>query len=123
MKKTIYTVDQIDAILCEHVIRGDRGDGIPNVLSDDNCLIEKRRQTKITADRLEILRAGLDLNADTEQRLQRNRLLIDLRNVPIDLRHNIVSEFALQADKPKSKMFGYFVKFRLKNLLEDIGDF
>ena len=36
----------------EHILKGDRSDGIPNVLSDDNVFIENRRQKPLSKKKL-----------------------------------------------------------------------
>ena len=39
--------------LVEHIIKGDRGDGIPNFLSEDSCIINKKRQRPIASKKLD----------------------------------------------------------------------
>ena len=39
----------------EHIIRGDRGDGVPNLLSPDETFVSKTRQKTIRQNRLEEL--------------------------------------------------------------------
>ena len=125
MKRTYYTKDQIEQLLTEHVLKGDRGDGIPNVLSADNCIVDGIRQKKMTEKRMVEL-SGLNIaNCDQEtlQRIERNRTLIDLRNIPSQLSEQILLEYDKEAGKSRSKMFNYFVTHKLKNLLEDIGEY
>ena len=49
-----YIGEQIDPIqfLHEQIIKGDRSDGIPNVLSDDNVFIEGRRQRPLSKKKI-----------------------------------------------------------------------
>lgn len=125
MKRTFYTKEQVEQFLIEHVLKGDRGDGVPNVLSPDNSIVDGIRQKKLTAKRMEEL-SGVNLsNCDEEtlKRIQRNRTLIDLRNVPPQLSEQILIEYDKEAGKSRSKMFNYFVKHKLKNLMEDIGEY
>ena len=37
----------------EHILRGDRSDGVPNILSDDNVFVEGRRQTPLSKKKIE----------------------------------------------------------------------
>lgn len=125
MKRTYYTVEEIDQFITEHVLRGDRNDGIPNVLSPDNCIVDGVRQRKLTAGRMEAL-VGLEqasCDDETMSRIKRNRTLIDLRHIPQEISTTILEEYKNQAGKSRNKMFNYFVKFKLRNLLEDIGEF
>lgn len=125
MKQTFYTQNEVEQFLCEHVLKGDRGDGIPNVLSPDNSIVDGIRQKKMTEKRIgELSGANLaDCDEVTLQRIHRNRTLIDLRNVPESLESAIVREYQNESGKSRGKMFNYFVKHNLKNLLEDIGDY
>ena len=41
-----------DLYLKEHIIKGDRSDGIPNVLSDDNTFVDKIRQKPLTKKKI-----------------------------------------------------------------------
>lgn len=125
MKRTFYTKEQVEQFLMEHILKGDRGDGIPNVLSPDNSIVDGIRQKKLTAKRMEAL-SGVNLSdcdEETMQRIQRNRSLIDLRNVPPQLTEQILIEYDKESGKSRSKMFNYFVAHKLKNLLEDIGEY
>ena len=46
-QKIIKGVDPRE-YLKEHIIRGDKGDGIPNILSADNCIVDGVRQKPIS---------------------------------------------------------------------------
>jgi len=46
--------------LNEHIIKGDKGDGVPNILSADNVLVIGERQKTMTAKRLAALLEGPD---------------------------------------------------------------
>ena len=41
------------AFLKEHIIKGDKSDGVPNMLSNDDCMIEGIRQTPVRKPILE----------------------------------------------------------------------
>ena len=112
--------------LLEHIIRGDVGDGIPNVLSDDDTFAANKRQTPITEKKYKDLRNRFEQNilTDYEQRnFMRNREMIDLSLVPEELQKAIIAEYDAQGGKNRSKLFNYFIKFKLKNLQGNIGDF
>ncbi len=125
MKTTKIKLDEVEQYLIEHILKGDRGDGIPNVLSADNCIVDNIRQNKLTAGRKEALKGVGMLEADEEtlQRIKRNRTLIDLREIPAEVQQEILDNFNNQKPQNRSKLFNYFVKFKLKNLMDCRGDF
>ena len=55
-RKTI-TLNNIEATeyLANHIISGDKGDGVPNVLSQDDCIVEGIRQRPISKKKRGIL--------------------------------------------------------------------
>lgn len=110
--------------LVEHVLKGDSGDGVPNILSPDNCLVVGQRQKSMTAKRLEEYSKGPHtMDEETRLRYERNKTLIDLSQVPEHLKKQILEKYNETKDVGRSKLFNFFVQKRLKNLLGDIGDF
>ena len=107
------------------VLTGDRGDGVPNVLSPDNSIIEGLRQKPLRETKInELLNADFDsLPEEIVRNWNRNSMLIDLRCTPSVLRTAIMQEYHSQADKPRDKMFNYFIQHKMKLLMESIGDF
>lgn len=108
--------------LREHIIKGDTGDGIPNIMSPDNSLADGIRQKKITA---KILEAWMVQDENTVEfaNYKRNRQLIDLTQIPEWLEAQIWSSYTSQQNKPRDKMFNYFVNNRLSLLLTHLQDF
>ena len=117
--------DNPAAYLREHVMRGDPGDGIPNVLSPDNCFVVGQRQSRLTKQRLETLLTNDPRNYEEvlQRNYYRNLQLIDLANIPADLQAKIMNQYIEQAGKKRDKLMTYFMQHRLKNLLEYITDF
>ena len=115
-----------DAYLKEHIIRGDKGDGIPNILSADNCIVEGNRQKPITKknvakwlplDREDWIDNGMVHGWD------RNQELIDFEFIPPTIMLEIMEQYNGQTPPNRSGLLNYFVKHRLKMLIEYIGDF
>ena len=52
----------------------------------------------------------------------RNRTLVDLDLTPGSLRARILKQFN-QEPPQRGKLFNYFIKHQLKNLMENIGEF
>ena len=114
--------------LIEHIARGDRGDGIPNYISSDSCFVNGTRQKPLRAKYLSKLEGTVDqvensFEDEEEKRgWIRNRMLIDLEYIPEDIQQQVVNKFDVP-DKGRDKMFNYFIKFKLKHLMEDISEF
>lgn len=110
--------------LAEHIIRGDGSDGVPNILSPDNSIVVGERQKAITSKRLEDLMKGPEhMDETTKTRYFRNKMMIDLSEVPANYKEQILEEFAKDKQVGRSSLFNYFVTRKLKNLITDIGDF
>jgi hypothetical protein len=114
-----------ERFLKELVLSGDRGDGVPNVLSPDNCIIEGQRQKPLRAAKIDQLLATEweSLSEEIQRNWNRNSMLIDLRCIPQILRTSIVQEYHAQAGKPRDKIFNYFIQHKMKMLMEHIGEF
>ena len=113
-----------DASLWEKCIKGDTGDGVPNILSsDDTLVVPGKRQRPITAKKLELWKT--DKNNWTQEmhrNFQRNKTMVDLSETPESIRINIINQFDEQRVN-HGRLMDYFVEKRLKNLMEHIGDF
>ena len=109
----------------EHILKGDRSDGIPNVLSDDNVFIEGRRQTPLSKKKIEgwINEVLPTFTEEQEKNYIRNRQLIDLNYVPEWLEQNINREFNDVKVATRDKILGYFINKKLKTLIESIDEF
>tara|TARA_B100001079_G_scaffold259448_1_gene258623 strand:- start:1293 stop:2126 length:834 start_codon:yes stop_codon:yes gene_type:complete len=113
--------------LHEKLIKGDVGDGVPNIMSDDNVFIDDgRRQKPITKKKIE---AWFDLEpemfCDNEmlRNLNRNKQLIDLSEVPESICINITKQFNETQVGDRKRLLTYFVEHRLKNLTENLSEF
>jgi len=110
----------------EHILKFDRSDGIPNFLSSDNTFVDELRQKPLTKKKLS---TWVDLEPQdfcSEEMLrnyQRNRTLIDLDYIPSDLKVAILEQYEQPPKGERSKLLNYFIQKRLKNLMDDIGDF
>lgn len=124
VRKKFIKHDNPKIFLKEHILKGDSGDGVPNVLSDDDVFISGGRQKPLTSKRLVVL---LDTEEDKmEEKVlrnyQRNKVLIDLNNTPEEIQTKILEQFNNQK-KDRSQLMNFFIKKRLKHLMENIGEF
>ena len=111
----------------EHVMRGDAGDGIPNFLSDDDVfVVESKRQKPLTQKKIDawIGKDPKEFCDDVMLRnYKRNQQLVDFAYIPDELKAQILSEYTAQSGKKRDKLFNYFITNKLKNLMENIGEF
>ena len=134
-KKLIGGTDPV-SYLREHIIKGDRSDGVPNVLSSDDTFVAEKRQKPMRKTMLMTLTEAMEkwepkdlfqlakCNRDTwMHNWQRNETLIDLNKIPDDIREKILREFKNASTGDRSKLFNYFVEKKLNNLIQSIGDF
>ena len=122
VKKFIKDIDP-DIYIREHVLKGDRSDGVPNFLSPDNTFVDELRQKPLTKKKLEtwIDLEPTDYCSDEMLRnYQRNKTLIDLECIPSDLKVKILEDYQNAEHGDRSKLLNYFIKKRLKNLMNDI---
>jgi hypothetical protein len=123
LKKWIRHADP-NKYLQEHVLKGDVGDGIPNILSADNCLAIGERQKPMTKKRIETFTSTPDqMDEETKLRFNRNKQMIDLSLIPQQYKDIILNEYNNQEEVGRSHLFNYFVKKKLKNLIGDLQDF
>ena len=113
--------------LFEHILRGDKSDGIPNVLSADNSIVDGVRQKPITKKYVEnfvLHNAEISGRSETEIRnFHRNQKLIDLNETPTNLCEKIWEEYQKEPQGKRRDLLNFFVEKRLNNLIETIGDF
>ena len=124
LKKMVNGHDP-DTYIKEHILKGDTSDGVPNVLSQDNTFIDGIRQRPLGRKKIE---NWLDMHIDdlpseVKRNYQRNDKLINLDNVPEELEKEIMVEFCEAPCGDRSKLLNYFIKSRLKNLTNEIGEF
>lgn len=118
-------VDCPDAelFLKEHILRGDKSDGIPNILSNDDCLDAGIRQTPMRKQILEkYLRITIENDDKYYRNYLRNQTLIDFEMIPERINDAILSEYQ-QVEPVRGKVFDYLRNQRLNQLMDNIGDF
>ncbi len=124
-KKNIkLTQEQAEEYLRDHIISGDTGDGVPNVLSQDDVFVSGMRQRPLSKKKREVIKDPLVANDDeVDRNLQRNRSLIDLTYIPNEYKNQILHEFDNVEVASRGGLLNYFIKNRLMDLEESIGDF
>ncbi len=113
-----------DQYLREHILKGDSSDGVPNVLSSDNCFVVGERQRPLTAKKLDhyLKVKPTEMETNIARNYFRNDQLINLNHTPEEIRVKVLDEYNKQK-KDRSKLLNYFIANKLRNLTESIGDF
>ena len=125
--KKFIKIDDPKSFIREHVLKGDRGDGIPNFLSPDNTFAAGERQKVLNTKRLqEWIAQDAETFCTTDVMLRgykRNQMLVDFDYIPDDIRTKIVASFDETKVATKEKMLNYFIEKGLKVMIESINDF
>lgn len=114
--------------LAEHILKGDGGDGVPNVLSDDKVFIEDRRQGVLSKKKKEmLLEDPKALGEEVYRNYLRNKKMIDLTEnseCPESVKQEIINTFEQQDPwKNKGKVFPFLIQKRCKLLIESVQEF
>jgi hypothetical protein len=112
--------------LQEHILRGDSGDGVPNVASKDDVFVSGGRQTPLRAKVIEEWiqnwsKLDYHMNVETYRNFQRNRALIDLSTIPATKKLEIINTF--DAVKTNSNTLNYLISKRCTQLIECAEEF
>ena len=129
MTKKLVTAKQseLHASYIEHIVKGDAGDGIPNILSKDDVFVTGTRQTTVSAKRLaEFIENGEAACRNDEEirNYARNQTLIDFHFIPGDVQNTIVSDYLNNKPKgDKMSIMNYLIENRCRLLLDELEDF
>ncbi len=113
--------------LHEKIIKGDVGDGVPNIMSDDNVFVDEgRRQKPITKKKVDAwyeIDPDMYCSSEMLRNFNRNKQLVDLSEVPESICINITKQFETVAVGDRKRLLTYFINHRLKNLTESLSEF
>ncbi len=126
MKKAMIKEADPVRYLQEHILRGDSGDGVPNVLSADDVFVSGGRQSPIRAKQIDEWVANWDkldyhMNPQQYRNFQRNQKLIDLSSIPTEKKAEIINTF--DTVKTKSNTLNYLISKRCSQLIECAEEF
>jgi hypothetical protein len=124
--KLLITTDPAK-FLFEHILHGDKGDGVPNFLSADDSLVNNIKQKSIYQAKVNVW-YGQPIETfcpdeSTKSNYYRNKKLIDLDEIPASVETAILDEFNIPVIGSREMIYGYLIKNRMKNLLSEIKDF
>ena len=126
MTKSLVVEKDPIRYLQEHIMRGDSGDGIPNILSPDNCFVDKLRQKPVSSKKIDEWIATYDdlstkMEQETYRNFQRNQALIDLSRVPQSKKDTIINTY--DSVKTHSNILNYLITKRCGLLIECAEEF
>lgn len=120
------TCDAPVSFLKEHIIRGDKGDGIPNVLTHHDFFVDKKdlkRQKSITVGVISDIDSMVGDDEFIKNRFAQNEQLIDLNFIPDDIKKDILELYDNPVKGSKADIMNYMLRSGLNNLVSDINDF
>jgi hypothetical protein len=126
VRKKYITHNDPEKFLFEHILKGDAGDGIPNILSNDNCLVVGERQRPMTQKKMDAFVKDAIANKIDHpafRNFKRNEQLIDLTKIPANIAAQILDSYHDQEGKKPNKLMDYFIANKLRNLMENVGEF
>ena len=125
-KKFVNGIDPSE-YLYQHILKGDTGDGVPNVLSPDNTFVDGLRQKPLSKKKITEWAGPMCEhvlpNDEVKRNYQRNKKLIDLTESPNELFMECKKAYDDAPEGDRSKLLNYFIKNRLQELTNSIGDF
>lgn len=109
--------------LQEHIIRGDRSDGIPNILTCDDAIVTGKPQKKMSKEKITSLASMAPSEFTNYIRLRnwkRNAELIDFTRIPEAVVERILTTYT--RNKPQSSVkLDYFIQNNIQDLFEEFS--
>ena len=108
--------------LREHIIRGDRSDGIPNILTCDDAIVTGKAQKKMSKEKISALASMNPEDFTNYIRLRnwkRNSELIDLSKIPTEIYQDVVMKY--NKYRVPTLNFQYFIDKNIQDLIEDFS--
>lgn len=125
--KRFVRTDDPHQYVKEHILKGDRGDGIPNFLSSDNVFVLGERQKNINSKKMQewmkVNPEAFCTTTEMERGYKRNQMLIDFDYIPQTLKKDITETYENTTPNTRANMLNYFMEKRLRNLIEVCDEF
>lgn len=110
--------------LKEHIVKGDRSDGIPNFLSDDDTFVSSKRQKPISKKNIDKWINFEPEKFCTPEQLKnyhRNKTLIDFDYIPKNIQDNILEYYNKIKHEKRTIKLNYFIQYRMAKLLTEFS--
>lgn len=117
--------NDLDAEMTRFILSGDSGDGVPNVLSDDDTFItEGKRQKPLRKTFIDAIISGeKELTPEQKVNFERNRKLVSLFEIPDEIKDAIMESYHTAPENGRDGLYEYFKKYQLKELMLRAEDF
>lgn len=126
VQKKMLPIDNPERYRREHIMVGDRGDGVPNFITEDDALVTGKRQRPLNRKKVEewcTLEPEQFCDDAMLRGYKRNQMLVDLDLVPQDIQDECIRMYLDTQAAPRTSMMPYFMEKRLRQLTESISDF
>lgn len=134
-----YSESELKLIQETHIIKGDTGDGVPNIFSDRNTFTVKGKRQKVTSSKKlnSILERGINdyLKLDTTTSIKEKEKIIKnyqlnyklvvlkLDNIPNNHIENVMNEYNKKIVYDVENIKSYLKSKRMVTLFENINEF
>ena len=109
--------------LQEHIIKGDRSDGIPNILTCDDAIVNGKPQKKMSKEKISSL-ASMDPQEFTNfirlRNWKRNSELIDFTKMPRQIFDRIITYVSRNKVRENINI-DYFIEHNIQDLIEEFS--
>ena len=125
-KRFVKIKESAEQILREHIIRGDKGDGVPNILSEDDSFVEGIRQRPIRKTLVAEWKSTKPeewVTGEMAAAYIRNKTMVDLSQTPTEIKEQVIFQYEKQLNKSTEDMYKYFMNYSLDRLVEVIEEF
>lgn len=127
-KKGLISVEDPHFERFDHVCRGCSGDGVPNMLSPDNAIVDGIRQSPMRKKKIQEWYENRDnlesiLDSESYRNYQRNQVMIDFDFIPERISKEVLEEYEKESGKRSHKILNYLITKRCAMLVEAAGDF
>jgi 5'-3' exonuclease len=125
-KQIVVNKKELKEWMIEHIVKGDSGDGIPNILSADDVFMIGERQKSVSSKRLtEFFEQGFKACRTDEERRNwhRNETLVNFKFIPEDIKKTVMEAFEVKPTGDKNAIMNYLIKKKCRLLLNEIEEF
>jgi len=119
LKKFIKCNDP-QGYLLEHILKGDRGDGVPNILSPGDVFVTGGRQKPMSKKKMTEFMHNPPIDYE---RFKENAILVDLKQTPQHMKVDVLEQLNSAITGSKMKLLDLFIAKRMKLLIEVIEEF
>ena len=123
IKNKWITHDNPVQFLQEHIIKGDRSDGIPNILTCDDAIVTGKTQKKMSKEKITSLASMNPQDFTNFIRLRnwkRNSQLIDLEQIPEEVVNKILVTYETTTT-PDCISIDYFISNNIQDIIEEFS--